>query len=61
MLSERLKELESEGVIVRRVYPETPVRIEYSLTEKGQALAPVIAAIQQWSHAWIVSAAVAVE
>jgi DNA-binding HxlR family transcriptional regulator len=29
------------------------VRIEYSLTEKGQALAPVIHAIQQWSHQWI--------
>jgi DNA-binding HxlR family transcriptional regulator len=38
MLSERLKELEAEGVVVRRVIPETPVRIEYELTEKGRAL-----------------------
>jgi len=61
MLSERLKELESEGVIARRVFPETPVRIEYSLTDKGQALAPVISAIQQWSHDWIPVEGVAVE
>jgi DNA-binding HxlR family transcriptional regulator len=53
MLSERLKELEAEGVIERRVYPETPVRIEYSLTEKGRALEPVIAAIGQWGHQWL--------
>jgi DNA-binding HxlR family transcriptional regulator len=53
MLSERLKELEAADVIERRVYPETPVRIEYRLTEKGQALAPVMAAISEWSHAWI--------
>src|SRR5262245_5303469 len=53
MLSERLKELEAEGVIERRVYPETPVRIVYSLTEKGRALEPVIAAIGQWGHDWL--------
>jgi DNA-binding HxlR family transcriptional regulator len=38
MLSERLKELEIEGLVVRTVIPETPVRIEYRLTEKGCAL-----------------------
>jgi DNA-binding HxlR family transcriptional regulator len=53
MLSERLKELEAEGVLNRRVYPETPVRIEYRLTEKGQDLAPVIAAIADWGHRWL--------
>src|SRR5215207_3366679 len=53
MLSERLKEFEAEGVIERRVYPETPVRIEYRLTEKGQALDAVIEAIATWSHQWI--------
>ncbi len=52
MLSERLKELESEGMIERRVYADTPVRIEYRLTPKGAALAPVIEAVQQWSRAW---------
>ncbi len=53
MVSERLKELEAAGVIERWVYPETPVRIEYRLTEKGQALAPVIEAIQQWGQTWL--------
>ena len=53
MLSERLKELEAEGVVTRCVYPETPVRIEYRLTEKGKALAPVIEAIGEWSQRWI--------
>jgi DNA-binding HxlR family transcriptional regulator len=53
MLSERLKEFEAEGVIERRVYPETPVRIEYRLTEKGQALDAVIEAMATWSHRWV--------
>jgi DNA-binding HxlR family transcriptional regulator len=53
VLSERLKELEAAGIIERRVYPETPVRIDYRLTEKGLALAPVLAAIERWSHDWI--------
>ena len=61
MLSERLKELEAEGVVERTVYPETPVRIEYRLTEKGRALAAVIAAIQEWSHQWIEAAPAPVE
>ena len=42
MLSERLKELESEGIVVRNVYPEVPVRIEYGLTDKGKALESVM-------------------
>ena len=53
LLSERLKELESEGVITRTVYPETPVRIEYQLTEKGESLAPVIEAISNWADGWV--------
>lgn len=53
MLSERLKELEANGILHRCVYPETPVRIEYRLTEKGKALAPVIETIQQWGRAWL--------
>ena len=42
LLSERLKELEAEGVVARRVYPETPVRIEYALTEKDRDLERVV-------------------
>ena len=53
LLSERLKELEAEGIVVRTVFPETPVRIEYTLTEKGHALGAVIAAIGDWAHLWL--------
>lgn len=53
MLSERLKELELEEVIERRVLPETPVRVEYRLTVKGLALAPVVSAIECWCEAWV--------
>ncbi|MFD1953635.1 winged helix-turn-helix transcriptional regulator [Paenibacillus thailandensis] len=53
LLSERFKELEAEGIVNRHVYPEVPVRIEYSLTEKGRALEPVIREIEKWSQQWI--------
>jgi len=53
LLSERLKELEVEGVVERHVIPETPVRIEYVLTEKGQDLADVFQAIGQWADTWV--------
>ena len=53
MLAERLKELESEQVVVRRVIPETPVRVEYSLSERGRALEPTIRALSDWAETWI--------
>lgn len=53
VLSERLKELENVGIVKREVYPETPVRIEYSLTEKGLALQPIMKNIEKWSQDWI--------
>jgi DNA-binding HxlR family transcriptional regulator len=53
MLSERLKELESAGVIERTVHAETPVRIEYELTAKGRALVPVVKALTVWAEDWI--------
>jgi DNA-binding HxlR family transcriptional regulator len=53
MLAERLKELETEGIVLRQVYAETPVRIEYSLTEKGKALQPVLDAMQKWGEEWL--------
>lgn len=52
LLSERLKELEACGIVERRVYPETPVRIEYALTEKGRELQDVVEAIQRWADCW---------
>ncbi|MFV8826507.1 winged helix-turn-helix transcriptional regulator [Alkalihalobacterium sp. APHAB7] len=53
LLSERLKELESQGIVKREIYPETPVRIEYSLTEKGKSLEPLMKEIETWSQTWI--------
>ena len=53
VLSDRLKEMEIEGIIERTVYPEMPVRIEYSLTLKGTALAPILGEIGNWSTDWI--------
>jgi DNA-binding HxlR family transcriptional regulator len=53
MLSERLKELEAERLVVRLVIPETPVRVEYHLTEKGRALESVIEAVSGWAGEWL--------
>ncbi|MGI8551325.1 MAG: winged helix-turn-helix transcriptional regulator [Dehalococcoidia bacterium] len=53
MLSERLKELESEGIVVRKVIPETPVRIEYHVTTKGRALGSVVEAVSGWAQEWL--------
>ncbi|RYG71185.1 transcriptional regulator [Lentibacillus lipolyticus] len=53
LLSDRLKLLEKEGIVKRNIYSEFPVRIEYSLSEKGKALEPVIKDIQDWAHDWI--------
>lgn len=52
MLTERFKELEKEGIITRIVYPETPVRIEYKLTEKGKDLEKSMDEIQKWAEKW---------
>lgn len=53
ILSERLKELESEGVVVRTVYPDVPVRIEYALSEKGTAIETVMQEVQKWAEQWV--------
>ena len=53
MLSERLQELEHEGVVDRTVVPDTPVRVEYGLTKKGRALVTAIEAITEWAQKWI--------
>ena len=49
VLSRQLKELAEEGIIHREVFPEVPPRVEYSLTEKGTSLAPVMNALGKWS------------
>ena len=53
MLSERLKELEAEGIVRRTVTPTTPVSVTYHLTEKGKALQEVMDAVGRWAHDWL--------
>jgi DNA-binding HxlR family transcriptional regulator len=53
LLSERLKELESKGLVERKIYAEVPVRVEYALTEMGKAMEPSIRSIEQWASEWI--------
>ena len=52
LLSERLKELEAEGIVERAVLPDTPVRVEYRLTAKGRGLASVVRAVSEWAEVW---------
>jgi DNA-binding HxlR family transcriptional regulator len=51
-LSERLRVLEEEGVVVRHSYPESPPRVEYELTSKGEGLLPIIDAMRRFGHEW---------
>ncbi|WP_394147091.1 winged helix-turn-helix transcriptional regulator [Shewanella atlantica] len=48
MLTKQLRELEADGIISRKVYPQVPPKVEYSMTEYGNTLAPVIEALQSW-------------
>lgn len=52
LLSQRLKDLEAEGIVNRVVVDSTPVQIRYELTEKGKDLSPVVDAIQGWAEDW---------
>jgi DNA-binding HxlR family transcriptional regulator len=52
-LAERLRALEAEGILERQSYPETPPRVEYSLTEKGESLLPIIDAMRAFGHDWL--------
>ena len=53
MLAERLRELEGEGIVLRTVLPESPIRVEYTLTDKGRALETSILAIGKWAEKWV--------
>lgn len=53
MLAERLRELEAEGIVARLVIPETPVRVEYELTQKGRDLERALAEIGRWAERYI--------
>jgi DNA-binding HxlR family transcriptional regulator len=53
LLSERLKDLEANGVVEREVDPGPPLRIRYALTAKGRSLEPAVAELQAWARRWI--------
>ncbi|WP_321939657.1 helix-turn-helix domain-containing protein [Paraburkholderia sp. J8-2] len=52
-LTLQLRELELNGIVTRKVFAEVPPRVEYSLTEFGKTLAPVLEAMEQWGDAYI--------
>ena len=49
MLIQQLKELEKDGIVTRKVYPEVPPRVEYALSDMGLALGPAIEALVDWA------------
>src|SRR3954453_7818840 len=53
LLSERLKEFEAVGIVDRVVIPDTPVRVEYHLTQKGAELEPAFRDLAEWAEKWI--------
>jgi DNA-binding HxlR family transcriptional regulator len=53
VLTERLRELETEGLVERLVDPGPPVRVSYRLTARGRALEPVLAAVAEWATGWL--------
>jgi len=55
-LSLRLRALEEEGIVERHTYPEVPPRVEYALTEKGEALVPLIDGMRKYGTRWLLAA-----
>ena len=53
LLSERLKELEAQGIVDRLVLEGNPPRVQYLLTQKGMALGPAIESLKVWARAWL--------
>lgn len=50
MLMQELKKFESYGIVNRKVYPEVPPKVEYSLTEAGESLKPIMMLIEKWGN-----------
>jgi DNA-binding HxlR family transcriptional regulator len=53
LLSERMKELEARGMVVRDAHPGPPLRVEYSLTHMGRALGPALSELKAWAQHWL--------
>lgn len=52
-LTQRLRELEAEGILAREVEPTSPVRVTYALTAKGRDLEEVVTSLERWAHEWL--------
>ena len=52
VLTDSLRSMEEDGLVTRRVYPEVPPRVEYSLSELGESMRPIIQAMEQWGTAY---------
>ncbi len=52
LLSERLRELEGEGIVIRTVIPDVPVRVEYTLSDKGRELEAIVSSLDAWNGRW---------
>lgn len=55
MLTQQLRQMETDGLIIRKVYPEVPLRVEYSLSELGESLKPVLDSMNIWGENYIKS------
>ena len=53
LLTERLRELENEGIVRRTVHAERPVRVTYELTQCGSSLEPVVRSVSDWAERWV--------
>ena len=53
LLSERMKELEARGIVLRTVIPGPPLRVEYELSEMGRELEPALSELQSWAKRWL--------
>jgi DNA-binding HxlR family transcriptional regulator len=50
VLTDNLRAMEQDGIIVRTVYPEVPPRVEYSLSELGESMRPILQSMQEWGN-----------
>ena len=53
MLTKQLRELERDGLVVRKVFPVVPPHVEYSLSESGRTLKPILLALQDWGETYV--------
>lgn len=53
LLSERMKELEARGIVVRTVIPGPPLRVQYELSQMGRDLEPALSELQRWAERWL--------